>query len=286
MCKENPLCKKFLLSADWDRAVAALPEKDKAGWSAGDYANRAYARCFQATNAHKNSNYDDAVEDASQALLKDCRCNRSLGIRAYAYYLNNNYEAAITDCERVIERTACDVNDAKEKMRRLWEDACKKIKAADEAKEKAEAAKKDAQAAGTAVQAAAQAAADAARTAAEAAQADADTAVQAAADAQEAYCAVLRPAAFANELLGMMYSSMGNNLEASKCYKLALLAHQTVNPPSSPAAQQPAAPADEQIAAPADEQPAVPATEHIDILASPLLMDAYRNARAAIKSTY
>jgi tetratricopeptide (TPR) repeat protein len=210
--------KTFLSKGDWDGAIAALAEKDKANWSTGDYANRAYARCFQATNAHKDGNYDDAIEAASQALLKDCSNNRALCIRAYAYYLNNNYEAAITDCEKVIEQILCDGDTKKAEMKRLGKIACDKIRAADEAKEEVEAAEK---------------------------------AVEDAVTAQEAYCAALRPAAFAHELLGMMYSSLGNNLEASKQYKLALLSRQT------------------------------------DIeSASPLLMDAYRNARTAVKSAY
>jgi tetratricopeptide (TPR) repeat protein len=238
MSYESPLCKKFVLSADWDRAVAALPRKD--ALTCEDYANRAYARCFQMTNAHKDGNYDDAIEDASQALLKDCSNNRALCIRAYACYLNNNYEAAIADCEKVIERTTGDVNNAKQKMKQLWEDACDKIREADEAKEKAEAAEKANASDKDALKQAAQAAAD-----------EAEKVANTAVTAQEAYCVALRPAAFANELLGMMHSSLGNNLEASKHYKLALLVRQT------------------------------------DIeSASPLLMDAYRSACTAVKSAY
>jgi tetratricopeptide (TPR) repeat protein len=196
MSNENQLCKKFVLSADWDGAIAVLsaavpPEKDNE-LSGADYANLAYARCFQATKDHRDGNYDDAVADASKALAKDCQDSRNLCIRAYAYYLNNNYEAAIADCERVIERASCDI-ETKEK------EACKAKKAADEAVK-----------------------------------------------AQEAYCDALRLIAFARELLGIIHASLGNNLEASKHYKQALLARQT------------------------------------DIaFASPLLMDAYRAACAA-----
>jgi tetratricopeptide (TPR) repeat protein len=249
MSYENPLCKKFMLSADWDRAVSALPEKDKANWSAEDYANRAYARCFQMTKGRKDGNYDNAIEDASQALLKDCSNNRALCIRAYAYYLNNNYEAAITDCEKVIKRTAGAIEVAQTQMRNDWQAACDKIRAADDAKEKAEAAEKAAVADPT--DATKKADADAARIAADAAQAAAETAVQTAVTAQEAYCAALHPAAFAHELLGKIYADMGRHLEASKHYKLALLSRQT------------------------------------DIeSASPLLMNAYRSACAAVKSAY
>jgi hypothetical protein len=264
MCKENSFCKKFVLSADWDRAVAALPKKDE-NLTSADLANRAYARCFQLTENHKDGSYDDAVADASKALVKDCR-DRNLCIRAYVYYLNNNYEAAIADCERVIELADCVVDAAKQEMKRLWEEAdkaeeeaCKKIREADKAEEEADKAEKVAEVAEKANSSdkddlkttanAARTAADTARTTANAARTAANTATQDAADAQEAYCAALRPTAFAHELLGLIYTSMGLRLEASKHYKLALLARQT------------------------------------DIVpASPLLMDAYRNACASVKS--
>jgi hypothetical protein len=114
MCKENQLCKKFMLGGDWGRAVAALPQKDK-DLSAEDFANRAYVRCFQPSKGHRDGNYDDAVADASHALAKDCQPDRTLCIRAYAYYLNNNYEAAIIDGDRIIERAA-DGEEAKKRM--------------------------------------------------------------------------------------------------------------------------------------------------------------------------
>jgi tetratricopeptide (TPR) repeat protein len=236
MGKENPLCKKFLLSADWDRAVAALPEKDdnlpkNNELSSADYANRAYARCFQATKDHRDGKYDDTVADASKALV-GCRCPRNLCIRAYAYYLNNNYEAAIDDCEKVIEQTDCCVKGAREKMKGLLEDAYEKMVKANEAIEAAEKANMEGKP----------------RLEDEEAT---KTAICEAKKAQEAYGNALRPAAFARELLGLIYANMGNHHEASKHYKLALLARQT------------------------------------DIVsASPLLMDAYRNAHSAVKSMY
>jgi tetratricopeptide (TPR) repeat protein len=211
MSNENQLCKKLVLSADWDGAIAVLsaavpPEKDNE-LSGADYANRAYARCFQLSKDHRDGGYDDVVTDASKALVEDCGDNRNLCIRAYAYYLNSNYEAAINDCERVIERATDDVKTKKKEACDKTKEACDAEKAADEAKTAADEAK----------------------------------------TAQEAYCAALRPTAFARELLGIIYASLGDNLEASKHYKQALLARQT------------------------------------DIaFASPLLMDAYRAACAAL----
>jgi tetratricopeptide (TPR) repeat protein len=206
MGNESELCKKFMLDGDWDRAVAALPPKDKDS-STEDYANRAYARCFQPSKDHRDGNYDDAVADASHALAKDCQPDRTLRIRAYAYYLNSNYEAAIIDCDRIIERTDDAVKNAKQEMRTRWEEACEKIRVADEAEK---AAAED----------------TAKRDAANASRATADTAAQAAVNAQKAYCDALRPVAFAHELLGMMYANMGRNHEASGHYKLTLLARQ------------------------------------------------------------
>jgi tetratricopeptide (TPR) repeat protein len=203
MCKENLLCKKFLLSADWDRAVAALSEEDEAKWSSADYVNLAHALCFQATKAHSEGNYDDAVAAASKAQIKDCNNNDALRIRAYAYYLNGNYDDAITDCKKVIKE-AGDIETKKKTIEDAWKDTYSKPD-------------------------------------------DKDT-LKTAVEAQEAYCKALHCTTFAHELLGIIYSDMDRRPEASENYKLALLARQT------------------------------------DIVpASPLLMDAYRNARAAVK---
>ncbi|MDR1127297.1 MAG: hypothetical protein LBL06_04125 [Treponema sp.] len=246
MDKENQLCKKFLLSADWDGAIAALPEKDDK-LSSEDFANRAYARCFQQTKDHKDGNYSDAIADASKALVKDCLSTRNLCIRAYAYYLNNNYEAAITDCEKIIERTTytADAGKKEETTEERMKAAEEAVKAAEEVAKAAEEVAKAAKEVFIVDDA------DTTRAEAKKARAEADTATKAAAGAQEKYCDILRCTAFANELLGMIYTYMDNKLEASKHHKRALLARQT------------------------------------DIeLASPTLMDAYRDAYAAIKSIY
>jgi tetratricopeptide (TPR) repeat protein len=242
MENESELCKKFMLSGDWDRAVAALDVKDYV-LLGEDYANRAYARCFQQSKDHRDSNYDDAVADASHALVKDCQHDRALCVRAYAYYLNSNYEAAIIDCERIIERSDCSVDAAKQAMRTCWEEACEKITVAKDAEKAATADPTD----------------TTKETAAKNARAEADKAVQATVDAQNAYCGTLRRTAFAHELLGMMYTNMGRHHEASGHYKLALLVLQTSGQP--------------------DNQTGIES-------ASPLLMDAYRNACAAVKGMY
>jgi hypothetical protein len=133
-----------------------------------NYANRAYVRCFQVTKDHNDGNYNDVIADASKALIQDCENIRTRCIRAYGYYLNNNYDDAINDCDKIIERAACDIEAKKKKMKEAWETACKAMTAAAQA----------------------QAAAAAAEQAAE-------TAVNAAEQAQADYCASLQNAAFA-----------------------------------------------------------------------------------------
>jgi hypothetical protein len=65
----------------------------------------------------------------------------------------------------------------------------------------------------------------------------------------------------------MIYAGIGNNHEASGHYKLALLALQTSGHTDNQTDGQP------------DKQPDI-------VSASPLLMDAYRNACAAVKGMY
>jgi hypothetical protein len=212
MGKEPLLCKTFLLRADWDEALAAFPEKDD-GLSSEDFANRAYVRCFQATKDHKDGKYDDVIADASKALAKDCLNNHALCIRAYGYYLNNNYEAAIADCERIIEGISGDIEKEKQNMKKLLADACKKMAAVVKAKEAAEKA------------------------------------VETAEKKQKNHCKKLHDFVFAYELLGLIYKNIDWSRDSSWNYKQALLYRQT------------------------------------DIVAaSPLLMDAYRNACAGVKS--
>jgi tetratricopeptide (TPR) repeat protein len=208
MINKTSLLKKFLLSAEWDRAFAVVEDDGKTqnnSLTSEDYADFAYARCFQSTRNHNDGNYDDVIADASKALIKDCDDIRTRCIRAYGYYLNCNYDDAIIDCDKI-------------------------IKAAEQAQDAAEQAKKAATAA---------------------------TNTQAAADAQADYCAALQNAVFAYELLGMIYTGMDGHLEASRNYKLAMLARQS---------------------------PCTQTCNSTDIaMPGPLLMDAYRNARKAVK---
>jgi tetratricopeptide (TPR) repeat protein len=253
----------FLQNADWDGAIAALPDGDKDSQgnalTSKDYTDCAYVRCFQAAKAHNDGGYDDVIADASKALVKDRNDNRALCIRAYGYYLNNNYDDAITDCEKVIERADADadIKTKKQAIKDAWKDACAKMAVAEDAKKKAEKTKDSTDVAE-----------------ATKAEQEADTAVKAAETKQTEYYAALCHVVFAHELLGIIYSDMGKHPEASKHYKLALLARQTPLVPASPssASQTPPNPA----------SPSSASQTNI-VSASPLLMDAYRNARRAVK---
>jgi lipopolysaccharide biosynthesis regulator YciM len=132
MSKEGLFCKKYLLDLDWDKAVAESPEKEDS-LSSEDYANFAYARCFQMTKNHKDGSYDDVIEAASKALIKDDQNNRALCIRAYGYYLNDNYERAIVDCESVTERTSRIIESRKQVIA-AWQTAYEEMAKAEETK--------------------------------------------------------------------------------------------------------------------------------------------------------
>ncbi|MDR1221163.1 MAG: hypothetical protein LBK73_16385 [Treponema sp.] len=136
MSKDGLLCKKFLLNADWDGARAASPENEK-DLSSEDYANFAYARCFQVTKDHKDGNYNDVIEAASKALIKgkNGQNTRALCIRAYGHYLNNNYPAAIADCESVIAQTSSIIETKKQQVIAAWQTAYEKMAENEEAEE-------------------------------------------------------------------------------------------------------------------------------------------------------
>jgi len=123
MCMKNLFGRKFLPSGDWDRVIAALPDKDdKTKLSADDYVNRAFARCFQQSKDHKDGNYSDVVEDATKALIEDCKNPSALCAQAYGFYLNGNYEQAIPVCEKIICRQECDIKQKEQEAKDAWKD--------------------------------------------------------------------------------------------------------------------------------------------------------------------
>jgi len=246
MCMKNLFGRKFLLSGDWDRVIAALPDKDgNTKLSADDYVNRAFARCFQVTKDHRDGNYSDVVSDATKALIENCKNTEALCAQAYGFYLNGNYEQAISVCEKIICRKECDIKEKEKKDAKVaWDAACKKQEEAKKAQETADTVQKYPDAAQKSADAA-----KAAQEASEIATADAMKAVNDANNAQEKLLQAYKNAVFAHELLGKIYADMSNYLEASRHYKKALLYRQ-LDPLS----------------------------------ASPLLMDAYREACKRVKA--
>jgi tetratricopeptide (TPR) repeat protein len=102
---------------DWDTTIAAytieiskigsVKENDEENKPLAEaYMNRGYARCFASA---KSENYERAIEDFSMAiaLITDDELNAELKAacyvrRAYAYWLNKNFERAKADCEQKV----------------------------------------------------------------------------------------------------------------------------------------------------------------------------------------
>lgn len=97
---QESMLNKYLEDCDWDSA-AFLDEADKPPpkvvWQ------QALALCFRDSKDHRDRKFDDAVEAAAKAVATvgggeiKARC-----VRAYAYYLNGNYEQAIAESKRII----------------------------------------------------------------------------------------------------------------------------------------------------------------------------------------
>jgi tetratricopeptide (TPR) repeat protein len=104
---------------DFDLTIAACTmeiektkkaEETDGADGAAPYLKRGIARCFNPSE--KDDRYSSAIEDLSVALAfgKDEDKKKALYYRAYAYYLSNKYESAITDCDRIIdeaEKNSC-----------------------------------------------------------------------------------------------------------------------------------------------------------------------------------
>jgi tetratricopeptide (TPR) repeat protein len=92
-----------LKAAEWDDAIAYFSlaiDLDKTQGEA--YLKRAKARCFQNSKEHSEGYYGDVINDASLAIA-DGKDEARI-IRAYAYYLEGDYESAKNDCT-VIEKS-------------------------------------------------------------------------------------------------------------------------------------------------------------------------------------
>lgn len=87
-----------LNNCDWDSAAILDGKPKKVVWQ------QALAWCLKDSKDHREGKFDDAVEAATKAVAHDAinaitaRC-----VRAYAYYLNANYEQAIAECRSIIQ---------------------------------------------------------------------------------------------------------------------------------------------------------------------------------------
>ncbi|MDR3272468.1 MAG: tetratricopeptide repeat protein [Flavobacteriaceae bacterium] len=102
---------KFLAALDCDSAIAVYTDiidrriAKKQYPSAGVYAQRGYALSFK--EEKEDEIYKKAIEDCSKALAllpnHSRKRYRILRVRAYAYYLQGQYEKAVTDCTVIIQ---------------------------------------------------------------------------------------------------------------------------------------------------------------------------------------
>jgi tetratricopeptide (TPR) repeat protein len=100
---------------DWDTAIARatriidankpkdgkdVPEDEKKVKLAEAYLYRGIARCFMPGTDSKDGKHNDAVSDLSAALaLGAADKAKARYYRAFAYYLDGDYERALADCE-------------------------------------------------------------------------------------------------------------------------------------------------------------------------------------------
>jgi tetratricopeptide (TPR) repeat protein len=93
--------KECIAQLDWDSAIGAASKKiDASGNNAtvDDYLYRGIARCFKADD--KESKHAGAIKDLSRAISLYPSSAEARYYRAFAYWLDSNYERAIADCRR------------------------------------------------------------------------------------------------------------------------------------------------------------------------------------------
>jgi tetratricopeptide (TPR) repeat protein len=84
--------KDYVEKLDWASAIAAEKNNDDAEF----YLYRGIAHCY----IHgKEGKHKEAIEDLSRAIT--LKKDEAYYYRAYAYYLDGDYERAIADCEKI-----------------------------------------------------------------------------------------------------------------------------------------------------------------------------------------
>ena len=102
--EEKMSSKDYVDKLDWQSAIAAATlelEENKTNAVASSlikaksYLHSGIARCF---NPDKEGKHKEAVDDLSKAIAANPNNNEAYYYRAYAFYLDGDYEKAITDC--------------------------------------------------------------------------------------------------------------------------------------------------------------------------------------------
>jgi tetratricopeptide (TPR) repeat protein len=92
-----------VLFEDVDGEIAKHPKEiERKPENATAYLDRGYARCF---NKQKDGGYTATIEDLSTAISLNDTNTECYAKRAYAYWLNGQYDRAIADCKKVPEPT-------------------------------------------------------------------------------------------------------------------------------------------------------------------------------------
>ena len=76
------------------------------------YLNRGIARLF---SGGKDGKYKEAIEDLSNAIVQGLNNNQVYYYRAYAFFLDGNYEKAIQDCHKITCKCSAKPEDCKPK---------------------------------------------------------------------------------------------------------------------------------------------------------------------------
>jgi tetratricopeptide (TPR) repeat protein len=124
--------KDYVQELDWSSAIAAATHDiENKKNVAVSYRYRGIARCFI---PDKEGKHKEAIEDLSRAIILKKKNNTIYYYRAYAYYLDGNYERAIRDCDCISIGKPCLYRD--ELLGKIYfamgkyEDAVKKSAAA------------------------------------------------------------------------------------------------------------------------------------------------------------
>jgi len=88
--------KEYVNKLDWQSAIAAAElELKENKIKAESYLHSGIARCF---NPDKEGKHKEAINDLSKAIAANPNQNEAYYYRAYAFYLDGDYEKAIADC--------------------------------------------------------------------------------------------------------------------------------------------------------------------------------------------